>query len=238
LRTVIGVDRLDYSKGLPERFLAFGQLLRAFPDERRAVDLLQIAPPSRGEVRDYRRLRHELERLAGSINGEFSEPDWIPIRYVNRSYPQPALCGMYRSAAVGLVTPLRDGMNLVAKEYVASQDPENPGVLVLSRFAGAAQGMPGALLVNPNDIEGMAESLRAALNMPLNERQARWSSMMQALRTHDVTAWWRGFVAALKAEPAQFESGLVTRSSPSGRCRTPGKRIGDVSSERGRYIAR
>lgn len=197
-RSVIGVDRLDYSKGLPERFLAFGHLLRTWPEQRRQVDLLQIAPPSREDVSDYRRLRRQLEQMAGAINGEFGEPDWVPIRYVNRGYPQPELCGLYRGAAVGLVTPHRDGMNLVAKEYVASQDPADPGVLVLSRFAGAARNMPGALLVNPNDVEGMAESLRAALQMPLPERQSRWHSMMAAMREDDVTAWWRRFVAALE----------------------------------------
>ena len=196
-RTVIGVDRLDYSKGLPERFLAFGQLLRGHPDLRHRVSLLQIAPPSREDVSDYRRLRRELERLAGAVNGEFGEPDWAPIRYLNRGYPQAELCGLYRRAAVGFVTPHRDGMNLVAKEYVASQDPADPGVLVLSRFAGAARGMPGALLVNPNDVEGMADALRAALLMPLAERQSRWNSMMAALRDDDVTAWWKRFVAAL-----------------------------------------
>ena len=136
---VIGVDRLDYSKGLNDRFLAFARFLERHPEHRRQAALLQIAPTSRGEVPEYRVIRNELERQAGAVNGRFAEADWVPLRYVNRTYPQSTLAGFYRSAKVGLVTPLRDGMNLVAKEYVAAQDPEDPGVLVLSSFAGAAE---------------------------------------------------------------------------------------------------
>lgn len=194
---VIGVDRLDYSKGLPERFKAYAELLEAERDLRGKVVLLQIAPLSRSDVPEYRRLRRELERLAGSINGRFADASWTPIRYVNSTYRHDVLMGCYRHARVGFVTPLRDGMNLVAKEYVASQDPNDPGVLVLSRFAGAAAELDGALLVNPNDIETTARTLNAALGMSLGDRRARWDASMQALRRHDVVRWRRDFIAAL-----------------------------------------
>ena len=180
---LIGVDRLDYSKGLPERFRAFSRFLDEHPDWHRRVTLLQIAPSSRGEVREYRQLRRELEGIAGAINGRYAEPDWVPLRYVNKAYQQATLAGFYRLARVGLVTPFRDGMNLVAKEYVAAQDPDDPGVLVLSRFAGAAEELDAALLVNPFDGEGMALALHAALLMPLAERKARWRTMMDVLET-------------------------------------------------------
>jgi trehalose 6-phosphate synthase len=202
MRLLIGVDRLDYSKGIPERFLAFREMLTRDRSLQRTVSLLQIAPPSREDVQDYRRLKRQLEQLAGSINGEFADPDWTPVRYVNRALPPDELTGLYRAAAVGLVTPHRDGMNLVAMEYVASQYPEDPGVLLLSRFAGAARNLPGAVLVNPNDIEGTADAMRAALTMPLSDRIERHRSMMAAMRAADVTAWWRGFVEALSSLPA------------------------------------
>jgi trehalose 6-phosphate synthase len=194
---VIGVDRLDYSTGLHERFEAFGRLLKEYPEFRRQVTLLQIAPPSRGEVPEYRQIRRDLERIAGAINGRLAAPDWNPIRYVNRTYGAAALAGFYRLAKVALVTPLRDGMNLVAMEYVASQDPEDPGVLLLSRFAGASEVLDGALLVNPHDEEAVVQGLRAALSMSLADRKARWRSMMARLEQHDITSWRRDFLAAL-----------------------------------------
>jgi trehalose 6-phosphate synthase len=194
---IIGVDRLDYSKGLPERFQAYDRLLRRSPQLQRKVSFLQIAPPSRGGVPEYRQIRRELERAAGHINGLYAAPDWVPVRYVNNSYPHSLLSGFYRSARVGLVTPLRDGMNLVAKEYVASQDPEDPGVLVLSRFAGAAQELRDALLVNPADTEEVAEALGVALEMPLSERRRRWRRMMDVLEKQDVTAWRNAFLKRL-----------------------------------------
>ena len=194
---IIGVDRLDYSKGLPERFHAFARLLERAPELHRKVTFLQIAPPSRGGVPEYRQIRRELERSAGHINGMYAAPDWVPIRYVNNSFPHTLLSSYYRTARVGLVTPLRDGMNLVAKEYVASQDPDNPGVLVLSRFAGAAQELTDALLVNPADTEEVAEALERALTMPLQERRARWRRMMDVLEKQDVTAWRTAFLGQL-----------------------------------------
>ncbi len=194
---IIGVDRLDYSKGLAERFQAYARLLERAPELHRKVSFLQIAPPSRGSVPEYRQIRRELERSAGHINGKYAAPDWVPIRYVNNSFPQALLSGYYRTARVGLVTPLRDGMNLVAKEYVASQDPSDPGVLVLSRFAGAAQELTDALLVNPADTEEVAEALERALTMPLQERRIRWRRMMDVLERHDVTAWRTAFLEQL-----------------------------------------
>jgi trehalose 6-phosphate synthase len=196
-RTIIGVDRLDYTKGLVERFRAFEMLLEARPEHRGQVCLTQVAAPSREHIPEYLVIRAELEKIAGGINGRFAEFDWTPIRYINRSFRQEQLAGLYRASAVGLVTPLRDGMNLVAKEYVAAQDPDDPGVLVLSRFAGAAEQLLGALTVNPYDIRDVATALHTALRMPVAERRARWRSMMANLRRENIT-WWRdGFLRAL-----------------------------------------
>jgi trehalose 6-phosphate synthase len=199
---IIGVDRLDYSKGLPERFEGFARLLRDYKETRGKVTMLQIAPPSRSDVPEYRQLRRELERSAGHINGQYAEPDWAPLRYVNKSFPHKMLAGYYRIARVGLVTPLRDGMNLVAKEYVACQDPADPGVLVLSRFAGAAQELGAALLVNPFDLDEVSEALKHALEMPLKERRQRWQSMMNVLEKNDITVWRNAFLKML-TEPAR-----------------------------------
>jgi trehalose 6-phosphate synthase len=196
-RLAIGVDRLDYSKGLPQRFEAFGRFLSQHPEWRAKVSLLQIAPPSREDVPEYRELRSRLERLAGATNGRYAEPDWVPIRYVNRSFQQETLTGFYRSAHVGLVTPLRDGMNLVAKEFVAAQAAEDPGVLVLSNLAGSARELPQAIIINPLDPDDIVESLEAALAMPLAERRERWSAMYEHLRRHDITAWRNAFLRAL-----------------------------------------
>lgn len=171
---VIGVDRLDYTKGLPQRFAGYAQLLARFPRQRGKVSYLQVAPVSRGDVAQYRALRRELDEWVGRINGQHAEPDWTPLRYITRAVARPTLAGFMRVSRVGLVTPLRDGMNLVAKEFVAAQDPEDPGVLVLSRFAGAAQDLAGALVVNPLDPDEIAEALDAALTMPAEERLARW----------------------------------------------------------------
>ena len=194
---IIGVDRLDYSKGLPQRFQAYARLLERAPELHRRITLLQIAPPSRGAVLEYRQIRSELERSAGHINGKYAAPDWAPVRYINKSFPHRLLTGYYRTARVGLVTPLRDGMNLVAKEYVASQDPEDPGVLVLSRFAGAAQELTDALLVNPADTEEVADALQQALDMPMAERRQRWEAMMSMLQKNNITAWCNTFLQTL-----------------------------------------
>jgi trehalose 6-phosphate synthase len=196
---VIGADRMDYSKGLPQRVQAFGRLLDENEALRGRVNLLQIAPPSREAVGAYRDLREELDRLAGRVNGDYSDLDWTPIRYLARGYPRPVLAGLYRLARVGLVTPLHDGMNLVAKEFVAAQEAADPGVLILSEFAGAAERMEAALLVNPHDVGGVAEAIRRALEMPQAERVERWRALDAEVRTRDVAAWRRGFLAALEA---------------------------------------
>jgi trehalose 6-phosphate synthase len=194
---IIGVDRLDYSKGLEERFLAYEQFLQDNPHLHEKVFLLQIATPSREDVEAYQEIRGRLDGVSGRINGAFSTVDWVPIRYVNRGYRRDQLAGIYRAAKLGLVTPLRDGMNLVAKEYVAAQDPEDPGVLILSRFAGAAEQMGEALIVNPFSREDVSDAILRGLAMPLAERRRRWDRLMADLRTTDVSAWRDDFVRAL-----------------------------------------
>ena len=198
---ITGVDRLDYSKGLVKRFSAFERLLQLYPANRSQVSLLQIAPPTRSEVPEYLEIRRMLEESAGHINGLFAEFDWMPIRYLNRSFGRRTLTGFFRMSVIGLVTPLRDGMNLVAKEYVASQNPTDPGVLVLSRFAGAAQEMDAALIVNPHDIDGVATALQTALEMTLEERRERWSTLIKTLRENDANAWRKRFIDRLRASP-------------------------------------
>ena len=204
---LVGVDRLDYSKGLPDRFLSYERLLQRNPDLQGLVSLLQIAPPSREKVDTYQAIRAELDSLSGRINGEYADIDWVPIRYVNRGYPRDELAGIYRAARVALVTPLRDGMNLVAKEYVAAQDPENPGVLVLSMFAGAAAQLREAIVVNPFSSEDVADGIARALAMPRDERVRRWEALIDNVRREDVF-WWRDkFLGALeRAETREAET--------------------------------
>ena len=197
-RLIIGVDRLDYSKGLSERIEAYARYLENNPTSRGNVVFLQVTPKSRSAVPEYVEMQREIAELAGRVNGALGDLDWTPIRYINRTIKQQALAGLYRIAAVGLVTPLRDGMNLVAKEYVASQDPEDPGVLVLSRFAGAARELEGALLVNPYDIEDVAQSIAIAMDMSLEERKERWQPMFERVSTNDVSAWCDSFLTTLK----------------------------------------
>ena len=198
---IVGVDRLDYSKGLEERFAGYEKFLEDHPEERKEVFLLQIAPPSRGAVGSYQRIRSALEGTAGRINGAHADLDWVPIRYVNQGYGRDVLAGVYRAARIGLVTPLRDGMNLVAKEYVAAQDPADPGVLILSRFAGAAIQLDQAVLVNPYSAEELSDAIMTALRMPRDERIARWRSMMDVIEREDVTWWLDRFIDALMDEP-------------------------------------
>jgi trehalose 6-phosphate synthase len=196
---ILGVDRLDYSKGLEERLLGFEQFLEDNPELRRDVLYLQVAPTSRPDVEAYQDLRERVDSLAGRINGAWADVDWTPIRYVHRNFRRDELAGMYRAARVCLVTPMRDGMNLVAKEYVAAQDPADPGVLVLSRFAGAARQMTDAVIVNPYSREEMSEALKTALTMPLAERIRRWERLFEGVRATDVNVWRDSFVGALKA---------------------------------------
>ena len=196
-KLLVGVDRLDYSKGLPQRMHAFREFLQKNPDLRSSATLIQIASPSREDVGAYSDLLHELESLCGSINGNFGELDWMPVRYIHRTVPRAVLPGLYRASRVALVTPLRDGMNLVAKEFLAAQDPDDPGVLVLSRFAGAAEQLPEALMVNPYDSEGTAAAILVALQMPLEERRSRHAAMMKTIRRFDVHWWCDSFLQAL-----------------------------------------
>jgi trehalose 6-phosphate synthase len=195
---IVGVDRLDYSKGLEERLLGFERFLEDNPSLRREVLYLQIAPTSRGDVEAYQDLRARVDGLAGRINGAWTDVDWTPIRYVHRNFRRDELAGIYRAARVGLVTPMRDGMNLVAKEFVAAQDPEDPGVLVLSRFAGAARQMTDAVIVNPYSREEVSEALKTALTMGRGERIRRWERLVAGVRTNDVKVWRDSFVEALK----------------------------------------
>jgi trehalose 6-phosphate synthase len=200
---IIGVDRLDYSKGLPARFAAYAHLLEHYHQTRGRVTFLQIAPPSRSEVPEYREIRRTLEGAAGNINGRHAEFDWTPLRYLNKSFPHHVLTGFYRAARLALVTPFRDGMNLVVKEYVASQSPQDPGVPVLSCFAGAAHELGEALIVNPYDRDSVAEAILQGLEMPLGERLERWSAMMATLGRNNSQAWHSRFIAALAAcQPA------------------------------------
>jgi trehalose 6-phosphate synthase len=197
-KLVLGVDRMDYSKGIPERFEAMGRLLDHYPDLHGKIAYTQIAPPSRSKVEEYADLREDLDRLAGRINGDYGDLDWIPIRYLARSYPREELAGLYRVARLALVTPLHDGMNLVAKEFVAAQDPEDPGVLLLSQFAGAAEQLSGgALLVNPHDMSGMADAMKEGLSMPIQERKRRHLAMLKVTREQDISWWREAFMADL-----------------------------------------
>jgi trehalose 6-phosphate synthase len=195
---IVGVDRLDYSKGLEERFMGFERYLADNPDMRREVLMLQIAPVSRESVDAYQEIRGRLDAISGRINGEFADVDWAPFRYVNKNYRRDELAGLYGAARVGLVTPLRDGMNLVAKEFVASQNPDDPGVLILSRFAGAARQLKDALLVNPNSPDEIADAIGRAIAMDKPERIRRWNALFENVQREDVTAWRDSFVEALK----------------------------------------
>jgi trehalose 6-phosphate synthase len=197
-RVLIGADRLDYSKGLPQRFRAFKRLLDEYEDTRSSATLIQIAAPSREEVDAYADIRRELEGLTGAINGQYGTLDWVPIRYIHSALARKRMPGLCRAAKVALVTPLRDGMNLVAKEFVAAQDPADPGVLVLSRFAGAAEQMKQAILVNPHDTQGTAAAIHRALQMPLEERQQRHAALLAGITEFDIHWWRRTYLEALQ----------------------------------------
>jgi trehalose 6-phosphate synthase len=198
---VIGVDRLDYSKGLIQRLDAFEIFLAHRSEWHGKLTYLQITPTNRAEIPEYAELQGALESAAGRINGKFGEVSWTPIRYVARAHNRSMLAGLYRTARVGLVTPLRDGMNLVAKEYIAAQDPHDPGVLILSRFAGAASKLRSALLVNPSDAESVANALLQALTMPLEERRARHKALYATICEYDVDRWQEEFLTALRGGP-------------------------------------
>ncbi len=217
---VIGVDRLDYSKGIKHRIEAFAAFLEAHPEAVKArVTMLQVTPKSRSEIPEYAKIGCEIAEQVGHINGRLGDVDWTPLRYVNKTFSQPALAGLYRLARVGLVTPLRDGMNLVAKEYVASQSPDDPGVLVLSQFAGAAQELTSALIVNPYDIGATSAAIARAIDMPLEERRERWRGMMAVLRHNSIDHWMAKCLGAVageseaEAEGSLPPAGSILRSS-------------------------
>src|SRR5215475_6035696 len=209
-RLAIGVDRVDYSKGLENRIRAFDRMLMSQPALKREVSLLQIAVPSRRQIKAYGQLHHDLATLVGEVNGRHAEADWTPIRYLNKGFGQATLAGFYRLARIGLVTPLHDGMNLVAKEYVAAQDPFEPGVLVLSEFAGAAKELDAALQVNPHDVDGMARAIARALAMSNHERRERWNAMIEKLKSNSVQTWFADFLEAL----GRARSATARQSSP------------------------
>ena len=196
-KLVVGVDRLDYSKGIAPRIEAFGEFLALHPEWRRKVTYVQIATPSRMDVREYRDVGHRVDEAVSRVNSHLGEPDWAPIRLVKKAYPYAAICGLYRVADAALVTPMRDGMNLVAKEFVAAQTEEDPGALILSRFAGAAFRMREALIVNPFDSLDMVEALRAALDMPVEERRRRWKALRADIELRDIHWWTQAYLRAL-----------------------------------------
>jgi trehalose 6-phosphate synthase len=196
-RMILGVDRLDYAKGIPERLLAFECLLETKPEWRGQICFVQISVPSREDIPEYAELRHRVEMLVGRINGRFGEANWVPVRYLYRSYDHAVLAQLYRAADVALVTPLRDGLNLVAKEFVVAQDPANPGVLVLSKFAGAAVELSDAVITNPYHPEGLACDLDLALRMTPPERHARHGKLMAALAGKTPQGWAAAFLDRL-----------------------------------------
>ncbi|MGA7608612.1 MAG: trehalose-6-phosphate synthase, partial [Xanthobacteraceae bacterium] len=212
---MIGVDRLDYTKGLALRMDAFESFLETHPDWSGLVTYLQITPKSRSAITEYSDMERQLGAAAGRINATFGEASWTPIRYVNRTYSRSVLAGLYRAARVGLVTPLRDGMNLVAKEFIAAQDEEDPGVLILSRFAGAAAELNAALLVNPHDPEAVGGAIERALTMTFEERRQRHTALFQVISENDIDVWGERFLAAL-AGPASSAVTPAERSEPVG----------------------
>jgi alpha,alpha-trehalose-phosphate synthase [UDP-forming] len=201
-RIVLGVDRLDYTKGILERLTAFQTLLESEPRLRGRVTMIQIVVPSREDIAEYMQLRLRIERLISSINGEYSSPGWVPIHYFHRSVSRSELVAFYRAADVALVTPLKDGMNLVAKEFCAAR-VDNRGVLILSEFAGAAAELrTGALLVNPHDTDRVASVLAAALRMTEAEQCVRMERMRSQIESHDVFCWSQAFRVQADQPPA------------------------------------
>ena len=197
-KIVVGVDRLDYTKGIPERLRAFERMLDRHANMRGKVTLIQITQPSRSRLREYAEEREKVERLVGQVNGRYSEAGWVPIRYLYRYFTQNQLARFYHDSNVGMVTPVRDGMNLIAKEYIAAQG-DDPGVLVLSKFTGAAVELTEAIQVNPYDTDGMAEKLYQALRMPRGERVRRWKSQMDVVSTNTARSWGESFYQDLRS---------------------------------------
>ena len=199
-KLLLGVDRIDYSKGLPHKFAAYSRFLESSPELHGKTGFLQIGQPSRSRVQEYQDLSEHLIAEAGRINGRYGRLDWTPLHYHTQSYDRAALAGIYRAADVCLVTPLRDGMNLVAKEFIAAQDPDDPGVLILSQFAGAAEQLEDALIVNPYSDDQCAAAILRATQMPLDERKARWRKLMDNVCDESLTAWKDRFLSDLRGE--------------------------------------
>jgi trehalose 6-phosphate synthase len=216
---MIGVDRLDYSKGITQRLEAYEKFLEHSREWRGRVTYLQITPTSRDEIPEYKEIKRDIETTAGRINGRFGEVSWTPVRYVNQTYSRTALSGLYRASRVGLVTPLRDGMNLVAKEYVAAQDENDPGVLILSRFAGAAAELRAAILVNPYDSESVGAAIAQALSMSLEERKARQKELFRILLAGDVSSWGSRFLDTLGPTPVAVRPAEDVAEEPPRRLR-------------------
>lgn len=210
-RLMIGVDRLDYTKGIPNRLRGLQAYLRDHPAEEDRIAFVQIAPPTREDVGAYMDVRRELEQLSGEVNGEFSDIGYVPVQYIHRAVPRSAISGLLRRADIALITPLNDGMNLVAKEFVAAQSPDDPGVLVLSKFAGAAEQLEsGAVLINPHDPASVADGIRKAAKMPVQERRKRHEQMYEILR-HSNGDWWAdSYLRALESAAAIRISDLAS----------------------------
>jgi trehalose 6-phosphate synthase/phosphatase len=220
---LVGIDRLDYTKGIPRRLLAFEELLRREPALRERVRLVQVAVPSRTEVGAYQEFRHALEALVGHVNGAFATPRWAPVHYIHRALSEAEVVTLYRAADVMLVTPLRDGMNLVAKEFVAARTDDD-GVLVLSEFAGAAVDLAEALSVNPYDVDRAAEVYHRALTLPPTERRARMRGLRRRVLTYDVHHWARSFVTALEEAGADHHAPRP-RITPASEVRATLRRL-------------
>lgn len=199
---MVGIDRLDYSKGILNRIDAYERFLERHPEQRGHVTYLQIAPASRRDIPEYMDIDAAVNAKVGHINGRFGEVSWVPLRYVNHPYDRAQVATVLRLARIALVTPIRDGMNLVAKEFVAAQDTDDPGVLVLSRFAGAAAELKAALMVNPHDRDAVADAIQAALDMPPDERRARHRDMVAILEANPIRHWGRDFLAELSGDSA------------------------------------
>jgi trehalose 6-phosphate synthase len=215
-KLIIRVDRLDYSRGIPERMEAFERFLVIHPDQRGRVTYLQIAPTSRSEVPEYVTHSRVVNGTLGRINGPLGEPGWVPIHYVTSTYSRAVLAGLYRLSRVGHAIPIRDGMNLVAKEYVAAQDPQDPGVLILPKFAGPAEELADALVVNPSDKVEVSDALQHALHMSQEERVDRWQAMLKVLWASDVSRWAAVFIrdlASHKTSRAHGRMVLITKDS-------------------------
>ena len=206
MTTILGIDRLDYTKGIPERLKAFALFLRRHPELHRKTSLIQIVVPSRESIPGYQLLKAEIERLVAQVNGEFAEPGWVPVNYIHRSLPRTELLALYRTSRVAFITPLKDGMNLVAKEYCACRH-ENDGVLILSEFAGAATELKqGSLLVNPYDQSAVANALAEAVLMDAGEQRRRMTRMRNQVRKADLAAWLQCFLAQVESSPKEAVS--------------------------------